>query len=243
MKNIILTTDFSDSARNSILYAIEFFGDNDVAYTLVNAYSEPQIDKDFLIKIRDILEKKSIRGLQDEYVFIKNCFPSMKLRIDQQSIFGEFPDIVSSLTMKKKFNYIVKGANGKQAGWYIGSEVKSMVQKSKVPILVIPKNAKYEPISKIAYANTSSIDEPFFIKELLIFAEAHKAHVTMLQIRPNTSNGLWSINELKENINKSNYKRVMFEELFIKNTIETIVNYAEKNEIDILVINNLYIFL
>lgn len=234
MKNIILATDFSENARNAIVYAINLLGDKDVEYTLVNSFWEPQMNKDVLITIRDILEKRSEEGLQKEIEFIQEKFPDKTINVGTQSIHGRLSDVVNDLAKKKRYDYVIVGTKGKTGSWYIGSVAKQLVQKSCVPIIVIPENAKYKSISKIVYATDLVEDESFLINQLISFAEIHEAHITVLHVDRDTSNSEWSIDELKRIVDKSSYKRVMFEELISKNTEDAILNYTEENEIDLL---------
>jgi len=234
MKNVILATDFSDNARNSIVYAIEMFGDVGVQYTLLNTFWEPQMNKDILITIRDILEKRSKEGLKNEIEYIKEKFPNKTLNIEETSAHGRLPEVINTLARKKRFEFAIVGTKGKTGSWYIGSTSKQMVQKSSVPIVVIPENARYKPISKIVYATDLVEDESFLINQLISFAELRDAHITILHVARDTSNSEWSIEELKGIVEKSTYKRVMFEELISKKTEDAIIKYSEENDIDLL---------
>ncbi|MFT6499979.1 MAG: nucleotide-binding universal stress UspA family protein [Crocinitomicaceae bacterium] len=187
MKNIILASDFSENARKSIVYAIELFEEKDVQYTLLNVFMEPQINEDILITIKDILEKRSVDGLQKDHAFIHEQFPNKTIEIDQLSIYGRLPDVVNSLAETKEFNYVVMGKKGGATNLKIGAITKSMVQKSKTPVLIIPEDAKLKPTSKIFYSIDIEADDSLLIHEIQGIAEAHNAYITMLPIRPNTS--------------------------------------------------------
>lgn len=186
MKNIILASDFSENARNSIVYAIELFGEKGVQYTLLNVFTGPQINEDILITIKDILEKRSIDGLRKDAAFIQEQFPNRTIEINQLSIYGKLPNVVNRLAETKAFNYAVMGKKGGVENLKIGRTTKSMVQKSTVPVLIIPEDTKLKPTSKIFYSIDLEGDDSFLIHEILSITEANNAHITMLPIRPNT---------------------------------------------------------
>ena len=70
MKNILVPTDFSETARNALKYAISLFG-SDNHFILMNAYEEPTSTTSSMISLRDILHESSVDSLKDEEQYIK----------------------------------------------------------------------------------------------------------------------------------------------------------------------------
>ena len=64
MKNVLLTTDFSENAENAINYAINMFGIEDVQYVVLNSYQDISASSGSLVSLIDTLRNDSIDRLK-----------------------------------------------------------------------------------------------------------------------------------------------------------------------------------
>lgn len=156
MKTIIVPTDFSSVAENSIDYAANLAQFFDAKMVLVHAcqlvsvsYEVPfsqetisqmqTISQESLIKIRANLHKKFGPDLTIECV----------------SEIGSPFDIITTVTTQKKGDLIVMGVVG-EAGLLkerlIGSTALTVARNQHTPTFIIPANCTYSPIEKISFA-------------------------------------------------------------------------------------------
>ena len=135
MKKILIPTDFSANARNAMEYAISMFSYDNVEYTLLNVYAEPDTGSDVLVSISDLLLKESKKGLKKEYDYLRRKFTTNSLTIKQRSEYGWFASTVHKITEEEDFDFVVigtKGASGLRK-FLIGSNTGDIVNKAKCP--------------------------------------------------------------------------------------------------------------
>ena len=70
MKNIILLTDFSDTARNAALYAIKLFEHADTHFTLLNAFDIEFSGTPYIVQVKEELAAESTGKLNADLFFL-----------------------------------------------------------------------------------------------------------------------------------------------------------------------------
>ncbi len=178
MKKILIPTDFSKNARTAMEYAVDMFGHDNVKYMLLNTYENVQRTTDMLISIRDWLQKDSQSGLKREADYLLSSRPDMSLDVETHSIFGSLVGIIKSLVKKGDVDLIVMGTKGMTGlrNVLTGSNTADVVGKVETPVLVIPEDTRYRPLSRIALATDQKEFSEHYdfsaLKEMLIHHEA-----------------------------------------------------------------------
>ena len=235
MKHILLPTDFSDNARNAIVYAIQLFGNTDVEYTLLNTFVEPNMGTGAMISLRDVLHKESLEGLAKDLKFINDRFPDMELKIQRRSEYGSLPRVINFIAKDETFDFVVMGTKGETAGrWLMGSVAKSTIQDVNVPVIVIPEEAEYKSISKIVYATSLHEDETGLIKQITNLAEAYEASVTILHVDNTVSTRAQNKLTMLEIMKENGYPKMDHKELIQFNVEDAIIDYTEEYHTDLL---------
>lgn len=155
MKRILVPTDFSNTAENTLEYAAEMAREVKATIVLLHVYSVPLINSEIpavavtaaeleiaakadLQKAKEALLKKHGDQLQVEY----HCV--MGLPVDAIARFSE----------EYPVDLIIIGMQG--AGYLaekiIGSIATSLIRKSACPVLVIDKGVKFRMVHRIALA-------------------------------------------------------------------------------------------
>ncbi len=155
MKTILVTTDFSDAAKNASAYALEYAKEFGYKILLLHVYHFPVIavpDEPLLV----MDDPKSIRRynleiLKDEAIWMsKNSEVEIDCRVSEGFAVDEILAIQESVSLE----LIIMGMQTEPAmsEFIIGSIATDVIRKSKVPVLLIPVNATYQKINKIALA-------------------------------------------------------------------------------------------
>lgn len=92
MKNILLLTDFSDIARNAALYALKLFENEQVSFTLLNAYDIEFSGTLYIVQVKEELAAESVEKLNSDLFFLLKRVPDANIRI--ASSFGSLVDAV-----------------------------------------------------------------------------------------------------------------------------------------------------
>ncbi|MDX2359687.1 MAG: universal stress protein [Crocinitomicaceae bacterium] len=183
MKSILLTTDFSDNARNALDYAIGVFG-IDANYTLLNTFVEPSSTTSVMVSIIEFLQKESKEGLLKQKGALEEAFPGLNLSL--QSQYGDLAVVINKMSDAAHFDYAVIGTKGASAveNFFIGSNTLNVVKTVKMALLVIPENSKYTGLNKIALAaDFQPTDESELMKPLTYLAKAKDSELLIVNVR------------------------------------------------------------
>lgn len=237
MKNIILLTDFSESARNACIYAMNLFGHEDVQYILMNTYLDLNFDAYPVVSILKGLRERSLKELENELTTLNAEKPDLLLNFHKESMNSEPLEGIHKLCEKDKYDYVVMGTMGKaESNWFLGSTALEVTRDSPVPVFVIPKDAKFRTLSKIIYTSDLHIADSLMINNLVSVAKLKNASITILHVDTVSKNTNGSIEELEKMIKESAYESINFVELEGEEIEKTIIDYIDDVHADLLVI-------
>ncbi|WP_207492285.1 universal stress protein [Aridibaculum aurantiacum] len=158
MKNILVPTDFSDVAKNAAQYAVQLakqVGAQKII--LYNAYQAPVITEPTMPVVQlidmDTLKNITDDGLANFKEWMHTITPG-EIELETLSEFAVLSNNIEEVCERTKADLVVMGITGgsKLEEVLIGSTAISVVNHSKVPVVVIPPNATYSKINKVALA-------------------------------------------------------------------------------------------
>jgi len=152
MKRILLLTDFSETARNAAMYAIKMFENENVTFSLLNAFDLDFSGSPYVMQIKDEMAEESRRGLKKDMEMLKYHFPQAK--IDVMSRFGALIPIVQEELSENFYDLVVIGCVGETAleNFLLGSHAYEIVKKIETAILIVPKSTRFRKPDKIVMA-------------------------------------------------------------------------------------------
>jgi nucleotide-binding universal stress UspA family protein len=241
MKTIFVPTDFSATARNAALYAIEIANQlNASKIILYNAYHAPVVTEPTMPVMQmldiDTLRKISDDGMKEFRVLIdlKN---NSGIMIEEINEFAVLPNAIAEVCDRTGAELIVMGITGasKFEEVLIGSTAISVVKNTKTPVIIIPPNAKCNQIKQVMlacdYKKVAETTPLQLIKKLLDETNAKLFVVNINQSEKGSNT------DLQNNLLKSMFNNYNIELYSIKNEdfITGINDFAEKNNIDIII--------
>lgn len=158
MKKILVPTDFSVNASNAVRFAYLFSKENGYKFSLLNVYNfavyDPTMPPEILADVIKQSAENSDNGLkllmqefQKEYSdFDKYIFCELTAE-------GNVIEAIENSAADGKYDFIImgtKGASGIEEA-LIGSNAYSVLAKAKIPVVVVPENAKYSGFKNILY--------------------------------------------------------------------------------------------
>lgn len=184
MQNILVPVDFSPVSRNAAIYAAELAKQFNAKLVLFHAYMLPtpvsevpyvMVTADEMQKENEALIKKEADQLHDTY----------KVEVEWLVQIGIASDEIKLLAKEKNSDIIVMGMKG--AGGLdkiIGSTTTNVIRKVKVPVLVIPDKASYQPIQHITYAyDLNDPSGPALFQPLLDMAAGYQSRFSLLHVQ------------------------------------------------------------
>ena len=155
MKTILVPVDFSDTARNSALYAAglgKWIGATKLI--LFNAYSIPLAsDLIWAVLQTEELRKYSEEGLADFKKIIQSV-AGEDLTVESFSEFGFLNERIEAVSINTNSDLVVMGitGGGKLEEVLIGSNTTHLLKHTHLPVLIVPSEAKWKPVSTIGWA-------------------------------------------------------------------------------------------
>ncbi|MEO6904713.1 MAG: universal stress protein [Bacteroidia bacterium] len=154
MKTILVPTDFSDVSRNASEYALAYAKEFQYKVIFYHAYHFPitsGTEEPLLVMVDPlVLETEHLIRLKEEVAaLMKNykdipseCIVSQGLAVDE----------VIELENKKRFDLIIMGiqSTGILSQMVVGSISTDIIRKGKTPVIIIPENATFKIINKVA---------------------------------------------------------------------------------------------
>lgn len=191
IKNILVPTDFSDTAQNALIYAIKFARMANAKVTVLHAYHVPiaAVGAEFPIyngPYADEIESE----VQANFEEIKRNFLYADLpEYEFISRLGMAQEVIENAASSGNFDLVIMGTHGGNAMQeVIGSTTSDMIKKSSIPILAIPPNVQFKKVNRIVFATDyGKIGEPQEFAMLLTLAEIFHAEIDVLHINPGGS--------------------------------------------------------
>lgn len=155
MKNILVPIDFSDASFNAVSYAAFLANAFDTGLLLLHVYSGTSaIDEKPNTKVYDSfkeLEADNEKLLKNE---IEKIAEKFTVKIKSLLKKGNAVSIINEVAEENHSDIIVMGMKGRgESNSIFGSTTTSMINKTSIPLLVIPKNASYQIIDSITLAS------------------------------------------------------------------------------------------
>ena len=192
MKKILFPTDFSETAENAFVYALNMAKSleaelivlhvYDVAVISYEAYSPITLDiyesielgnfenfKDYVPKLREIAETHGLDDVPMSHVMEE----------------GDLVHAINNIVNQENINLIVmgtKGASGLQE-MFLGSNTASVIENIQTTLLCVPLEAKFQKIEKIGFTTRYRDKDREALKKVIKIADKLKATVKCLYVK------------------------------------------------------------
>jgi nucleotide-binding universal stress UspA family protein len=184
MKQILIPTDFSETANNALQYALELALLTGAGCTLVHAYEMPY---DFAAQMenRVVAIKKSAREKLQAYVEeLKQDQRYQSIRFDMLVEEGTPESVVEDLTEDIGADLVVIGLN-KRSGWnsyFSGNTGADVIERSRIPVLAVPAGGRFKKPGEIVYAASYREEDLENLEELSAFTKLFDARLRVVHI-------------------------------------------------------------
>ncbi|MBR9922224.1 MAG: universal stress protein [Bacteroidetes bacterium] len=193
MKRIAFPTDFSDTSRNALDYAIALAKDIDAKLDILSVYHIPMIDvshtpPELIHRMTDEKRIEVERSLEEMYAEYK-CDQLG----DCHAVYGVFtPQEITEFVDDNNYDMIVMGTRSEHGRMdrLMGSVTTQTMMNAKVPVIAVPADAKYESIKQIIYATDFRPEDGPSVTQLMQFAGHFKAEVHFVHVETHPEVGV-----------------------------------------------------
>ncbi len=181
MKNILVPIGDHENAVNTLQYAIDFAEQVEAKIYLVHIYSSSKVSGSF-VNMDNLLQKDSKEILKSHVknVHVKN------VEIISSTLKGHsIIDTLKQLIKLINIDLIITSTKNDMAdeSIFIGKIAGNIIKDTEVPVLVIPTEAKFRPISKILMTIKSGSIKSLTTLDLLVkIQNTFKSTINLLQV-------------------------------------------------------------
>ena len=192
MKKILFPTDFSETAENAFVYALNMAKSleaelivlhvYDIAIISYEPYSPITLDiyqsielgnfenfKDYIPKLREIASQHHLEDIPMSHVLEE----------------GDLIPTIHKLVKDENISLIVMGTNGASGiqEMFLGSNTGSVIANVPTPLLCVPHEAKFQKIEKIGFTTRYRDKDRKALRKVINIADKMKATVKCLYVK------------------------------------------------------------
>jgi nucleotide-binding universal stress UspA family protein len=161
---ILVPTDFSENANNALEFALNIAVKEKASITLLFAFYAVYDFASQATEIVNQIETDARKALKQSTEKGKK----LGIEIDSKILQGTVASTVTALAYREDYDLIVMGTQGASGikKTLIGSNTGHVIKESKVSVLAVPQNAKWETWSKISTGLELDKEEEKFFNTL-----------------------------------------------------------------------------
>ncbi|WP_394776842.1 universal stress protein [Flavobacterium sp.] len=241
MKKILFPTDFSESATNAFVHALEFAKIVNAELILLHTFEIPVYDSQFFPEnyaaIYSSIELAKFEMFKDEIPKLRTIAMERNLEdivIKHRLMDGDLIYNLKNAVEEDNVDFVIMGTSG-ISDWtkfFLGSNTSSVISEVKVPVLCIPAERKFKKIKTIGFTTRYREKDKVELRKVLEIARKTNAKVKSLYVK--TSSSDVSDVTIKEWENEFANENVEFLVLPSDEVKETILDFILYKDIDIL---------
>ncbi|MCC7232033.1 MAG: universal stress protein [Bacteroidia bacterium] len=240
IRKILVPTDFSDTSRNALHYAVQMALRQKANIVLFHAAHVPAVANEEILlqSTRNSVESEAMNHLEALKLDMVREFGFDG--IEMITSFGFAVDEINTLVKEQSIDLIVMGTRGASglSEILIGSNTAEVIEHCVCPVLVVPENARFRIPEAVAFA-TNYADNDF--QSLYLLTEMMKpfgARIAILHIENREEKTEvrfmdWFKGQVQTNIPYSNFS---FHLIQGSNLEETLNDFVMNNGISIVAV-------
>jgi len=251
MKTIVVATDFSPAAENAARYALQFAKNIKAGIKLCHAFKVPTetpmaaqvawpledyptLKEDITADLSALSEKLAA---EERAISAPSSFHP---EITYGSEVGTVTDVARNFMDGERSGLLVMGTwgNGELSRVFLGSNSREMIDKAKFPVLLVPTDAVYNGVKKIAFATDLSRSDVEIIHSLGILAHPFNAEILIAHVTDNKYDDPEHQQKVDSFLNditcKADYPKVYYRHIKSRNVNNGLEWLAEHGQVDVL---------
>lgn len=159
MKTILVPTDFSENAGNAARYAMKLAPDlNASNIVFYNAYQAPPVLTETTVPAMPLIDMETFRGISEnsmvEFQKKMQLECPVGIELEHKTEFSVLTSDINEICKSINADLIVMGITGtsKIEEVLIGSTAINVMKETKVPVIIVPSEAKYNSLKNVVIA-------------------------------------------------------------------------------------------
>lgn len=179
LKHILFPTDFSDSSRNALSYALAVAKKTGATLHILHSIEEaydislvtPEVHKGINSKVEELFDK-----IVDD---IREQYPDIPLETHIQN--GRAAFTIMEEAQNREADLIVMGSKGRGGiqKFLVGNTTRELFQRSDIPVLAVPEQQTYSGFDKILFTTDYQDEDLNALEYVMELAKAFDSRVTV----------------------------------------------------------------
>ena len=225
MATILFPTDFSETANNAFVYALNLAHakQSDIRIVTIKTHLKSYLDmqeSEFEQQILQLKNKAKEKGF--EHINIKS---SLEI--------GDLLLTILNIVKEESIEYIVMGTNGENSFGkkFFGSQTLSVIKNAPVPVLAVPHDVEFMESRRFVYATLFDNKEKSAVDQMYNFAKTHQSKLDIVHVdhKPLSVDQIMNKREFEVN-----YPEAKIEILTNQDVETALLDYCEMYDVDVL---------
>lgn len=242
MKKILFPTDFSETANNAFLYALNLAKSIDAQVYVLHVYELPMITGSLSAGlIQNVYETVEL-GSFDNF---KDNIPQLRQIADENGLNeipikfileeGNFLYILREIIGEESVDFVVMGTDGNTGieKMLFGSNTINAITSMKIPILSIPKGMQFKGFKNIGFTTVFDQKDKDALKYLIEIANRHHAKIHCMHV---SKDGKYNQQAMKDWQDQFAGDPIVFEIYNDADPVNAVLDFIKEKEIDLLTV-------
>ncbi len=242
MKKILFPTDFSETANNAFLYALNLAKSIDAQVYVLHVYELPMITGSLSAGlIQNVYETVEL-GSFDNF---KDNIPQLRQIADDNGLNeipikfileeGNFLYILREIIGEESVDFVVMGTDGNSGieKMLFGSNTINAITSMKVPILSVPHGMSFKGFKNIGFTTVFDQKDKDALKYLIEIANRHHAKIHCMHV---SKDGKFNQQAMKDWQDQFAGDPIVFEIYHDADPVNAVLDFIKEKQIDLLTV-------
>lgn len=242
MKKILFPTDFSETANNAFLYALNLAKSIDAQVYVLHVYELPMITGSLSAGlIQNVYETVEL-GSFDNF---KDNIPQLRQIADENGLNeipikfileeGNFLYILREIIGEESVDFVVMGTDGNSGieKMLFGSNTINAITSMKVPILSVPHGMSFKGFKNIGFTTVFDQKDKDALKYLIEIANRHHAKIHCMHV---SKDGKFNQQAMKDWQDQFAGDPIVFEVYHDADPVNAVLDFIKEKQIDLLTV-------
>lgn len=242
MKKILFLTDFSATANNAYIYALNLANATGAEITTVHVYSLPDIRNvnlpNTLKEVYESIELSAFENYKDSIPILHKIAESNDLthvNCVHVMIEGEPISAICEFAQKEHFDMLIMGTKGASGlrEIFLGSVAAKILDKATIKVMAIPEDASFDgSIDNIVFTTEYNQEEILAFNEVVEFAKLLDSFIHCVHFDLSHTDRITNEMEVWKSQINNDYAKLQFRSLDSNDMEKTLTEYCDLHHID-----------
>ena len=242
MKKILFPTDFSETANNAFLYALNLAKSIDAQVYVLHVYELPMItgrlSAGLIQNVYETVELGSFDNFKDNIPQLRqiaddNGLNEIPIKFILEE--GNFLYILREIIGEESVDFVVMGTDGNSGieKMLFGSNTINAITSMKVPILSVPHGMSFKGFKNIGFTTVFDQKDKDALKYLIEIANRHHAKIHCMHV---SKDGKFNQQAMKDWQDQFAGDPIVFEVYHDADPVNAVLDFIKEKQIDLLTV-------